>query len=108
MAVSSHHSNDPPAALPIPDSPFQMPSDLDRYLVEHDRRIHDELFDLLRIPSVSARSEHTGDVRRAGEWVRDSLTRIGFEASLHETPGHPIVLAEWRKAPGAPTIVVYG
>jgi acetylornithine deacetylase/succinyl-diaminopimelate desuccinylase-like protein len=85
-----------------------MTSDLDRYLAEHDRRIHDELFDLLRIPSVSARSEHTGDVRRAGEWVRDSLTRIGFEASLHETPGHPIVLAEWRKAPGAPTIVVYG
>ena len=85
-----------------------MTSDLDRYLVEHDRRIHDELFDLLRIPSVSARSEHTGDVRRAGEWVRDSLTRIGFEASLQETPGHPIVLAEWRKAPGAPTIVVYG
>ena len=38
------------------------------------------LFDLLRIPSVSARSEHTSDVRRAGEWVRDSLTRIGFEA----------------------------
>jgi len=83
-------------------------SDLDRYLTEHDRRIHDELFDLLRIPSVSARSEHAGDVRRAAEWVRDSLGRIGFEASINDTPGHPIVLGEWRKAPGAPTILVYG
>jgi acetylornithine deacetylase/succinyl-diaminopimelate desuccinylase-like protein len=85
-----------------------MSSDLDRYLVTNDRRIHDELFDLLRIPSVSARSEHAGDVRRAAEWVRDSLGRIGFEASINETPGHPIVLAEWRNAAGAPTILVYG
>ncbi len=83
-------------------------TDLDRYLEQHDRRIHDELFDLLRIPSVSARSEHAGDVRRAAEWLRDSLTRIGFEGSIHPTTGHPIVLGEWRKAAGAPTILVYG
>ena len=69
-----------------------MATDLDRFLSDNDARIHDELFDLLRIPSVSARSEHAGDVRRAAEWVSDSLARIGFEASLHETPGHPIVL----------------
>jgi acetylornithine deacetylase/succinyl-diaminopimelate desuccinylase-like protein len=85
-----------------------MSSDLYRYLEEHDRRIHDELFELLRIPSVSARSEHAGDVRRAAEWMRDSLARIGFEASLHQTAGHPIVLGEWRNAPGAPTLLVYG
>jgi acetylornithine deacetylase/succinyl-diaminopimelate desuccinylase-like protein len=83
-------------------------SDLDRYLAEHDSRIHDELFDLLRIPSVSARSEHVADVRRAAEWVHDSLARIGFEASINATPGHPIVLGEWRNAPGAPTVLVYG
>jgi acetylornithine deacetylase/succinyl-diaminopimelate desuccinylase-like protein len=83
-------------------------TDLDRYLTEHDRRIHDELFDLLRIPSVSARSEHAADVRRTAEWVRDSLARIGFDASINATPGHPIVLGEWRKAPDAPTVLVYG
>jgi acetylornithine deacetylase/succinyl-diaminopimelate desuccinylase-like protein len=83
-------------------------TDLDQYLTEHDRRIHDELFDLLRIPSVSARSEYAPDVRRAAEWLRDSLAGIGFEASIHPTPGHPIVLGEWRGAPGAPTILVYG
>ena len=85
-----------------------MSSDLDRYLEDNDRRIHDELFDLLRIPSVSARSEHAGDVRRAAEWMRDALARIGFDASVNPTPGHPIVLGEWRKAPGAPTVLVYG
>jgi acetylornithine deacetylase/succinyl-diaminopimelate desuccinylase-like protein len=85
-----------------------MPADLDRFLSDNDARIHDELFDLLRIPSVSARSEHAGDVRRTAEWVRDSLARIGLEASIHNTPGHPIVLGEWRKAKGAPTVLVYG
>jgi len=85
-----------------------MPQDLDRYLDTHDRRIHDELFELLRIPSVSARSEHAGDVRRAADWMRDSLSRIGLDASVIPTPGHPIVLGEWRKAPGAPTVLVYG
>jgi len=83
-------------------------TDLDQYLDEHDRRIHDELFDLLRIPSVSARSEHAADVRRTADWLRDALTKIGFDASIHATSGHPIVLGEWRGAPGAPTILIYG
>ena len=83
-------------------------TDLDQYLDQHDRRIHDELFDLLRIPSVSARSEHAADVRRTAEWLRDALTKIGFDASIQPTSGHPIVLGEWRGAPGAPTILIYG
>jgi len=83
-------------------------TDLDQYLDKHDRRIHDELFDLLRIPSVSARSEHAADVRRTAEWLRDALTKIGFDASIQPTSGHPIVLGEWRGAPGAPTILIYG
>jgi len=85
-----------------------MASDLDRYLDTHNRRIHEELFELLRIPSVSARSEHAGDVRRAADWMRDSLSRIGLDASVIPTAGHPVVLGEWRKAPGAPTVLVYG
>jgi len=83
-------------------------TDLDQYLDKHDRRIHDELFDLLRIPSVSARSEHAADVRRTAEWLRDALTKVGFDASIQPTSGHPIVLGEWRGAPGAPTILIYG
>ena len=84
-------------------------SDLDRYLAEHDSRIHDELFDLLRIPSVSARSEHDGDTRRAAEWIASSLRSAGLVATVHETPGHPVVIGEYRGAPeGAPTVLVYG
>jgi acetylornithine deacetylase/succinyl-diaminopimelate desuccinylase-like protein len=84
------------------------PSDLDKYLEQNDARIRDELFEFLRIPSVSARSEHNADTKRAAEWVCQSLEKIGMKAKLHPTPGHPIVVAEWRGAPRAPTVLVYG
>jgi acetylornithine deacetylase/succinyl-diaminopimelate desuccinylase-like protein len=84
------------------------PSDLDKYLEQNDARIREELFEFLRIPSVSARSEHDKDTSRAAEWVCRSLEKIGMKARVHETPGHPIVVAEWRGAPGAPTVLVYG
>jgi acetylornithine deacetylase/succinyl-diaminopimelate desuccinylase-like protein len=65
-------------------------------------------FELLRIPSISALSEHAPDVRRAAEWIVAELTRIGFEhAEVSQTPGHPIVYADWLHAEGAPTILVY-
>ncbi len=68
-----------------------------------------ELFEFLRIPSVSARREHRDDCRAAAQWLSDKLTSAGFTCSLEETPGHPIVLAEWRGAgPDAPTLLVYG
>ncbi len=86
-----------------------VPTDLDRWLADNDQRIHDELFDFLRIPSISARSEHNPDTRRAAKWLNDKLASIGFTSAVHETPGHPVVLAEWRKAPaGAPTLLIYG
>ncbi len=85
-----------------------MSEDLTRYLSANDARIRAELFDLLRIPSVSARSEHKGDMTRTAEWVRNSLSELGFETKIHQTKGHPIVTGEWRKAPGAPTVLVYG
>ena len=84
-------------------------SDLDTYLAANDARIHAELFDFLRIPSVSARSEHNADVARAADWVAKSLRGAGLEAKIHQTKGHPVVVGEWRKAgAGAPTILVYG
>ncbi|MCC6316491.1 MAG: dipeptidase [Gemmatimonadaceae bacterium] len=79
------------------------------YLASNVRRAHDELFAFLRIPSVSARSEHSADVARAAEWLRANMERAGLSTSLHPTEGHPVVLGEWRKAPpGSPTILVYG
>ncbi len=84
------------------------PSDLTAWLEQNDARIHDELFEFLRIPSVSARSEHNADTARAAAWVRQSMEKAGLKAAIHPTPGHPIVVGEWRGAPGAPTALVYG
>ena len=83
-------------------------SDLTEYLDENYSRTRDELFDLLRIPSVSAKSEHNADTAKTAEWVRASLETAGLKAQIFPTAGHPIVVGEWRGAPGAPTVLVYG
>ena len=84
-------------------------TDLTTFFDANKTRVRNELFDLLRIPSVSARSEHNADTARAAEWVADSLRTIGLTANVHTTKGHPIVVGEWRKAPaGAQTVLVYG
>lgn len=75
---------------------------------QHDRS-REELFEFLRIPSVSARSEHRDDTRRAATWLQDRMRDIGLETSLHDTDGHPIVLGEWRgNGEDAPTLLIYG
>jgi acetylornithine deacetylase/succinyl-diaminopimelate desuccinylase-like protein len=72
-------------------------------------RFRAELFEFLRIPSVSADSTRNVDTRRACEWVVDRLASAGLEAELLETAGHPVALGSWRGAgPSAPTLLVYG
>jgi acetylornithine deacetylase/succinyl-diaminopimelate desuccinylase-like protein len=78
------------------------------YLDSNRDRFMDELFEFLRIPSVSASSEHREDTRRAAQWLMERMKDAGLEVSLHDTPGHPIVLGEWRGAEGAPTVLIYG
>jgi acetylornithine deacetylase/succinyl-diaminopimelate desuccinylase-like protein len=68
-----------------------------------------ELFEFLRIPSVSARSEHRDDVAKAADWLAGRLKTAGLAAEVIPTKGHPVVLGEWRGAgPKAPTYLVYG
>ncbi len=68
-----------------------------------------ELFELLRIPSVSADSRHKGDVRRAAEFVVQKLKDAGADhVELMETAGHPIVFGEKKTDPAWPTVLVYG
>ena len=69
----------------------------------------DELKEFLRIPSVSALSDHKSDMQTAAVWLADSLTKAGLEnVSIDETKGHPVVYADWLHAEGKPTILVYG
>jgi acetylornithine deacetylase/succinyl-diaminopimelate desuccinylase-like protein len=64
------------------------------------------LADFLAIPSISLEPAHANDMRRAAEWV---ATQLEFaDARVVETRGHPVVVAHWLAAPGAPTILVYG
>ncbi|WP_414657197.1 dipeptidase [Deinococcus sp. VB343] len=67
-----------------------------------------ELFELLRIPSVSADPAYKADVARAADWLQLKLQSLGFAARVDPTPGHPIVYAERLNAPGKPTILIYG
>ena len=84
-------------------------SDLEGFFAREEPRIRRELDEFLRIPSVSARSEHNKDTERCAEWLAKQLVQIGMKATIHPTAGHPIVVAEWRDAgPDAPTILVYG
>ena len=86
-----------------------VPREFDDYFSAHAARIRDELYEFLRIPSVSARSEHDADTSRAAAWLAAECTRIGLTTEIIPTAGHPVVLAEWRGAPaGAPTVLVYG
>ena len=84
-------------------------SDALEYARSNADRFRDELFDFLRIPSVSARSEHDGDTEAAAQWLADRLRAAGLSSGVIPTAGHPVVLAEWRNAgPDAPTILIYG
>jgi acetylornithine deacetylase/succinyl-diaminopimelate desuccinylase-like protein len=83
-------------------------AELHGYIDQNRDRFRDELFEFLRIPSISARSEHQKDVRKAAEWFAEKCKAVGLQTKIHDTPGHPIVLAEWRGAAGAPTVLVYG
>lgn len=85
-----------------------MPS-LQNYLDQNQPRFQAELLDFLRIPSISALPENTGDVRRAAEWVAQRLTAAGVEnVQVLPTAGHPVVYGDWLHAPDKPTILIYG
>ncbi|MBM3811171.1 MAG: dipeptidase [Acidimicrobiia bacterium] len=68
-----------------------------------------ELFDLLRIPSISTSPDHRGDVARAAKFVADSLSAAGLEnVEIIPTDGHPLIYADWLHAPGKPAVLCYG
>jgi len=68
----------------------------------------EDLLTLLRFPSVSTDSTRRDDVRACAQWLQQKLTAIGLPAVLHETPGHPVVLARNVHRPDRRTVLLYG
>jgi acetylornithine deacetylase/succinyl-diaminopimelate desuccinylase-like protein len=78
--------------------------------IESMRDAHlEELKELLRIPSVSTKSEHKPDIEKAARWVAEKLRAAGLEnVEIAPTKMHPLVYGESLRAPGKPTILFYG
>ncbi|WP_144377170.1 M20/M25/M40 family metallo-hydrolase [Mesorhizobium amorphae] len=68
----------------------------------------DRLFDLLKIKSISTDPAFSADCRKAAEWLVADLKSIGFDASVRDTPGHPMVVAHHEGPAGAPHVLFYG
>ena len=80
-----------------------------KYIDEHKQQFLDELFDLLRIPSISAQSEHKGDMVKCAEWLAASIVKAGADrAEVMPTDGNPVVYAEKIIDPAVKTVLVYG
>ncbi len=83
--------------------------DIARHLAENRARHLSELVEFLKIPSISSSSKHAPDVARAAAFLRDEMRRLGIDAQVFPTDGHPVVYGEWLGAgPGKPTVLVYG
>jgi len=79
------------------------------YLQDNGPRYQDQLLDFLRIPSISALPAHAPDVQQAAHWVADRLSSAGLEnVQVLPTGGHPVVYADWLRAPDRPTVMIYG
>ncbi|MBA4196156.1 MAG: dipeptidase [Chitinophaga sp.] len=79
------------------------------YQEQNKERFLNELLDLLRIPSVSARSEHKKDMVTCAASVKEHLLKAGADkAAIFETEGHPVVYAEKFIGTDKPTVLVYG
>jgi acetylornithine deacetylase/succinyl-diaminopimelate desuccinylase-like protein len=85
-------------------------SQLDQVLATIDGNLGaslERLFAWLRIPSISTDPAYAGPCREAAEWLRRDLSELGFDVSLRETPGHPVVLGHARGDAG-PQVLFYG
>ena len=84
-------------------------NEIKQYIDQNKQRFLDELFDLIRIPSISAKEENKQDMWRVQEYWRDMLLRAGVDkAEIYETTGHPLTYAEKIIDPKLPTVLVYG
>jgi len=82
---------------------------LKQYVEENKQRFLDELFELIRIPSISSLSEHKDDMYKVAELWKKYLEEAGVDkAQIYDTKGHPILYAEKIIDPAKPTVLFYG
>ena len=81
-----------------------------RYLKENQEVHMQQLYEFLKIPSISSLSEYKPDMERCAEWLKNHMIDCGIENTrIIETPGHSIVYGEWLEAgKDAPTVLIYG
>ena len=83
--------------------------DVKNYIEANKQRFLDELFELIRIPSISAESEHKDDmVRCANKWKEFLLAAGADKAEVMPSDGNPVVYGEKTIDPAKPTVLVYG
>ncbi|MDA3891358.1 MAG: dipeptidase [Salinivirgaceae bacterium] len=81
---------------------------LKEYIEENKQRFLDELFDYIRIPSISSIVDHEPDMYKAAEYVKAALLKAGADkAEVYETPGNPVVYGEKIIDAQLPTVMVY-
>ena len=79
------------------------------YIQEHKERLLSELFELLKIASISADPAYDSEVLKGAKSVHDYLKAAGIDhTKIYETKGHPIVYGEKNIGPNLPTVLVYG
>ena len=78
------------------------------YLDQNRDAALEQLKELLRIPTVSADSAFAVDMLKGAAFVHNALHDAGLSVETIETPGHPIIYAEWLQAKDAPTVLIYG
>ncbi len=78
------------------------------YIKEHEGRFLEELFALIRIPSISAKTEHKDDMQRCARYWQEHLQGLGVQAEVYQTAGNPIVYGEYIIDTSVPTVLVYG
>ena len=83
--------------------------DIQTYISKNRERFYEELFSLIRIPSISAHSERRDDMQRCATRWAELLLEAGVDrAEVLPTKGNPVVFAEKRVGDALPTILVYG
>ncbi|MCK5822149.1 MAG: dipeptidase [Bacteroidales bacterium] len=83
--------------------------DINNYIEQNKDRFLEELFGLIRIPSISSLAKHKPDMLRAAEYWKKSMLEAGVDkAEVFQTDGNPVTYGEKIIDPALPTVLVYG